>query len=398
MAMFRYAGLNLLDEVSHSIASHNDYPGVSAAQEAGISFMILGAGWKGKGGATGMEALQNHVKFFADDPRWSGFCGVQLADEPLREGKEQMRAYRAQRDWIAKTYPHLITLICEQLGAYPTWEEEYKTIHPDALIYQWYPYQTSDTKSLNLATYAYSCHDYASRFCMGRGIGYFVARGVQGIRRSETGLRMSTYVPLAHGCDGFIDWSWDSSDYYKQPHCIPNSPDRGYAWYARGKPRPTPHLDKLARINHEVANIGPALVKLRYVRSYHVDFKTATVGPALVYNFKHADNQRTGKLKAVTGTTNEIMVGFFRDEKNEEYFMIVNKLNARDPDGDETHLTRKITLTFADDVKAIERLSRFNGRVERLVLRKHTFSFFLQGGTGELFKYASGKPFPGARP
>ena len=66
MAMFRYAGLNLLDDVSHSNGGHQEYPGVSAAQEDGMPFMILGAGWAGTGGATPMDAFRNHVKFFAD--------------------------------------------------------------------------------------------------------------------------------------------------------------------------------------------------------------------------------------------------------------------------------------------------------------------------------------------
>ena len=43
MALFRYAGLNMLDEVSWSMGGHERYPGASAAQEACIPFMILGA-------------------------------------------------------------------------------------------------------------------------------------------------------------------------------------------------------------------------------------------------------------------------------------------------------------------------------------------------------------------
>ncbi len=76
--------------------------------------------------------------------------------------------------------------------------------------------------------------------------------------------------------------------------------------------------------------------------------------------------------------------------------MVVNKHNARDPHGDETHLLHQVTLTFTEDVGAIQRLSRHTGRVESLPLEDHRYTFYLPGGTGDLFKYRTGKPFVGA--
>ena len=76
MELVRRAGLNLISDVSHSNGGHTDYPGVSSVQAGGGSFMILGAGWAGKGAPTTLGSFQKHVKMFADDPRWSGFCGV----------------------------------------------------------------------------------------------------------------------------------------------------------------------------------------------------------------------------------------------------------------------------------------------------------------------------------
>ncbi len=145
---------------------------------------------------------------------------------------------------------------------------------------------------------------------------------------------------------------------------------------------------------HEIANLGPALLKLRHVRTCHINSKgNAGAGP--IYNFNDTDDLRTGKLTQVTGTTDHIMIGFFRDQSDQEYFMVVNKHNARDPHSDERNLLHKITLTFADEVKAIEKLSRFTGHVEHLNLRDHQLSFFLPGGTGDLFKYATSMPFAG---
>jgi len=372
MAMFRYAGLNLLDEVSWSNGGHERYPGASAAQEAGIPFMILGAASQ-EDPTEAMNAFQSHVMFMADDPRWSGLCGVQLADEPRN-------------------------LICETLSDYPTWEKQYKAIHPDAIIYQWYPYHTSDARSLDISGYMYACLGRASGFCRQRRIGFFLARGASGTPKSDSLLRLSTYAPLAYGCRGFIDWSWDTSDWYKQPGMTPYAPDTGYVWYGRGRPQPTPHTEKLVRINHEVANLGPTLLRLRHVRTVHLDVKTGSAGAGMLYHFDDAttDGLTSGRLKAVTGTTDHLLVGFFRDAGDEEYFMVVNKHNARDPHGDETPLLHRVTLTFTEDVGAIQRLSRHTGRVESLPLEDHRYTFYLPGGTGDLFKYRTGKPFVGA--
>lgn len=396
MAMFRYAGLNLLDEVSWSNGGHERYPGASAAQEAGIPFMILGAASQ-EDPDEAMSAFQSHVMFMADDPRWSGLCGVQLADEP-RNAVNQ-KNYRLQRNWLVQTYPRLLTLICEVLSDYPTCEKQYEAIRPDTFIYQWYPYHTSDVTSLDISPYMYACLGRASRFCRQRRIGFFIARGASGSRKSESLLRLSTYSTLAYGCQGFIDWSWDMSDWYKQPAMVPHSPDTGYVWYGRGRPKPTPHLEKMARINREVTNLGPTLVKLRHVRTVHLDEKTRNAGAGMLYHFDDStvDGLTSGKLSAVTGTTDHLLVGFFRDESDDEYFMVVNKHNARDPHGDETQLLHQVTLTFTEDISAIERLSRHTGRVENLPLRNCCFTFHLPGGTGDLFKYRTDKPFVGVQ-
>jgi hypothetical protein len=394
MDMFRYAGLNMLDEVSWSMGGHDRYPGASAAQEAGVPFMILGAALQ-EDPDEAMNAFQSHVMFMATDPRWSGFCGVQLADEP-RNPVNQAN-HRLQRDWLVQTYPRLLTTICEVLTDYPTCEKQYEIIQPDAFIYQWYPYYTSDTGDLDISPYMYACLARASKFHQKRGTGFFVARGVSGPSKSDSLLRVNTYAALAYGCKGFMDFSWDSSDRYKQMQLTPDPPDWGYVSYQRGKARPTSQLEKMARINREVANIGSALLKLRHVRTYHLDLETKNLGVEFQHNIDdmQKDGLLTNRLKTVTGTTNRLLVGFFLDAQEEEYFMVVNKRNARDPNGDETALLEKVTLTFADEVTVVQRLNRRTGHVENVALKGGPYVFYLPGGTGELFKYKSDKPFAG---
>ena len=82
--------------------------------------MILGAGWAREGVATAevFNAFANRVRRLADDPQWSGLCGVQLADEPRTAADHQ--AHRRQRDWLVQTYPHLLVSLCETLTDTPT--------------------------------------------------------------------------------------------------------------------------------------------------------------------------------------------------------------------------------------------------------------------------------------
>ncbi len=77
--------------------------------------------------------------------------------------------------------------------------------------------------------------------------------------------------------------------------------------------------------------------------------------------------------------------------------MVVNKRNARDPNGDETHLLERVTLSFADEVDVVQRLNRRTGDVENVPLKEHRYTFYLPGGTGELFKYQTDKPFVGVK-
>lgn len=395
MDLFRYAGLNMLDEVSWSMGGHERYPGASAAQEAGIPFIILGAALQEDSEAA-MNAFQSHVMSMVTDPLWSGLCGVQLADEP-RNPINQAN-HRKQRDWLVQTYPHLLTLICEVLTDYPTCEKEFEVIQPDAFIYQWYPYYTSDTRDLDISPYMYACLARASKFHQKRGTGFFIARGVTGPPKSDSLLRINTYASLAYGCKGFMDFSWDSSDRYKQVELTSDPPDWGYVSYRRGKAKVTSHLEKMAKINREVANIGQSLLGLQHIRSYHLDFETKNHGVEHLYNIDEMEKDEellTNQLIDVTGTTNRLMVSFFRDAEDEEYFMIVNKRNARDPNGDDTDLIERVTLDFSGETVAVQRLDRRSGIVENVILKDNRYILYLPGGTGELFKYKTGKPFVG---
>ncbi len=143
------------------------------------------------------------------------------------------------------------------------------------------------------------------------------------------------------------------------------------------------------------------MIKLRHIRTYHANLPNRTTWAGPLYGFAETDKLRTGKLIGVTGRTypfqDHLIVGFFRDPNNEEYFMVTNKINSRATDVDDAGLATQVTLTFKDEVNAIERLSRETGKVETLKLKDHTFTFKLPAGTGDLFKYTGGRPFIGVK-
>ena len=89
-----------------------------------------------------------------------------------------------------------------------------------------------------------------------------------------------------------------------------------------------------------------------------------------------------------------VLIGFFDDESGQEYFMVVNLvhgLNVSKMDG-----ARTVRLTFGSEVKRIERLNRMSGLVESLRTKPDSngtriLDLQLEGGTGDLFKWANGK-------
>ena len=376
--VLRQAGLNLLDDVSMSSGGHTWYPGLRTARQQKLSFMILGGPWEP------FEHFQTRVNWFADDPK---FFGVQLADEP--QDPKNQQTHRRQHLWIEKTHPRLLTLICESLTNTPAWESEWAAIKCDAIIYQWYPYDTSDGRSPRITDQIFACLERAARFCESRGLGFFVARGIRSRPKSESTLRLNTYAALAAGCRGFVDFTWGAG-----------SPDSGYVWYKdKSYQGPSRRFQVLAKINQEVAHLGRCLLKLRAVRTYHADLRTHLTWAGRNYGFDEPDKLRTGQLIAVEGSKTQraprLMVGCFRDSADEEYFLVVNKRESRAVDVDHDQLAQPVTLRFRDDVTAVERISRDTGKIERLPVKNGVLQFTLPGGTGDLLKVSNGKPFAG---
>ena len=376
----KQAGLNLLDEVSMSSGGHTWYPGLRTVRRQKLPFLILAGPWEP------YEHFQTRVKWFAEDPN---FFGVQLADEPQKPANQKV--HRRQQLWIEKTHPRLLTLICESLTNTPAWEAEWAAIKCDAIIFQWYPYDTSDGRSPTITRPVFACLERAARHCESHGLGFFVARGIRSRPKSESTLRLNTFAALAAGCRGFVDFTWGAS-----------SPESGYVWYKdKSYQGPSRRFQMLAKINREVAHLGPCLLKLRAVRTYHADLHTHLTWAGRNYGFDEPDKIRTGQLVAVEGSPVEraprLMIGVFRDAANQEYFLVVNKRESRAVEVDHDRLIQQVTLRFRGDVTAVERINRETGKIERLPLKDGAVRFSLPGGTGDLLKVSNGRPFAGIK-
>ena len=323
----------------------------------------------------------------------SNVIGVILGDEI-----EPNRAMgiRDIRDWIVGNQdPRIASLITISSVASTMSLEDYgklkETIEPDVFLFQHYP----DLRTKGWQPGYFGLLERWSTWTRDNEVGFWVYPRVYstdfiGIA-SESELRLQRFTTLAYGAKGLVDFMWPC-------HSPPSVPGAGY-WDGSGKP--TPMYKCLGPINREIANVAKSLVRLTSVGAYHLN-KTANAEHFVrhwmdVDTDKPAWLRRTWQLVNVSGTLNRnnIMVGFFRDDAGQEYFMVVNKDNAANQTGEE--LVTEVNLTFHPSVKAIQRLRRSDGSVERIaVSRNYTFS--LSGGTGDLFKFDTGAPFAGVDP
>lgn len=91
------------------------------------------------------------------------------------------------------------------------------------------------------------------------------------------------------------------------------------------------------------------------------------------------------------------LVSYLRDEAGDDYFMVVNLRHGADLDKQQAGDAMK--LFFDPGVLAVERLNRLTGQVDVLPTLDNPdggnryLEIALEGGTGDLFKYSTGRPF-----
>ena len=213
-----------------------------------------------------------------------------------------------------------------------------------------------------------------------------------GSRLDEADMRFQVFLSLAHGATGmhfFMYYGYEMSMVVDLGTPDPGSMGAGLPqkyehtvltrpWYAVRDMAP------------DVQALGRALLNLRPVG--------AVAYAGVVPDNCKAFEGHGGLLSAsvADAAAGPLAVGLFDDEAGEEYFFVVNLVHG--PLMSKLDGARTVRLIFKEDVEAVERLSRHTGRVEMLATESGTdgsrfLEFHLEGGTGDLFKWANGTPW-----
>ena len=204
----------------------------------------------------------------------------------------------------------------------------------------------------------------------------------------EADTRYLVYSFLAHGGQGIMLFS-----YYGHPEgmvwdpCMPESPmsdDHKYeetitsrAWHAYRDVMP------------EVKNLAPTLINLR---SKDAIGYVGTIPSGCSAYSTHGD---LTSFTVVGAPSDPAMVGWFVDENEEEYFMIVNLVHGANLS--KMDAARTVRLTFDSSVTQIERRNRLTGLIETINTKvdgsNRILDVWLPGGTGDLFKWSNGQPW-----
>ena len=364
-----------------------------------------------------VEQMQDEVAhFLATYPGGEGFL---VHDEPKLP---EMEAVGQMIAWIKQTYPHALVYSnaypparergshAKHAGAewlasglydepavpysYDDYLNDYvEIVKPDVLMMDQYPFvRLPEDDPTRYYHERYFAAMSAVRKAAGRaGIPYWLyvqAFEADNYRRlpSESDLRMQVYSCLAYGATGIGYFTYDSA-------------------FKRGLLEedfsPSPLYPLAAALNKEVAHLGSALrfltsTDVRYVGPPITLHEGAIQGVPAGIGLYHPKSRVATHVADITikdgGPDRNALIGFFKDDNGDSYFMIVNLAHGEGLTAEQTAMS--ITLTLAPSVTKLTRLSRVTGQPEDVPMNAQTVDLTLPGGTGDLFKIGDDE-FPG---
>jgi hypothetical protein len=201
---------------------------------------------------------------------------------------------------------------------------------------------------------------------------------------SESEMRYQAYTALAYGFTGISYWTYASS--YK--------PYTNAMLDANGSP--THMYYSAMKLVPELKVLGERLKNMTSTGVYYqpgricVDNQWVFPQPKGTVRWTPQADSRIKSIECSDGVDG-FLIGFFKNDVGEEYFMLVNTHHAAGKDAAST--SAAISIQF-NEVSKLERLNRQTGKVESIPLCDHQLNHYvLPGGTGELFKFSNGKPF-----
>jgi len=276
-------------------------------------------------------------------------------------------------------------------------EDFIEIIQPDVMMFDIYPFQAK----AGVANCYMRNMQIVRKASLKAGVPYwvFVQSYIYKDRRlpSDSDNRLQLFVAMTMGYTGLSYFTYDGS--FTE------------GLLTRGR-SPGKAFEYAARANREVMNIaGPirflTSTNIRYVKGTHespvpqgllssdkyllVDpmVKDITVDvPKRLPNRKEDHATYLSDRPYLGG-----LIGYFRDDQGQKYFMLTNTWHSMTATSEQRTLTFRIV--FDPSVKAVLRLSRRTGKVEKLAVDpKKGLAVTLPGGTGDLFKFDTG-PFVG---
>ena len=198
---------------------------------------------------------------------------------------------------------------------------------------------------------------------------------------SESDYRMNVFSALTCGFKGFADFTYCGG--HERDILMPDG-------------TPSPLFEPAAKAHAEVVRIGQCL---RYLTSTEIAFlagDSTSRKPTFIEDWQPGldGDTRLHSIDVIDGSKYEKgLIGCFRDDRGQRYFMLTNLYQHADKSADECAV--KFRLKFDPSVRSLLRLNRETGQEERLTIDPaQGLLVSLPGGTGDLFKYDEG-PFVG---
>ena len=339
-----------------------------------------------------------------------GAALICVVDEPRVRGMSQQQArdvyeqIRQRIAWVKRNYPDLLAYANLSIGSIDV-NRYIKTCQPDVFSFDEYPLLLDGTDHPAYGEKLLRGREFARRF----RLPYWMLLQAFGRKMpgreswrsyrvpDEADMRYLVFSFLAHGGSGLTLYIYYGYG-YDPPVTIRNMVDDLRVRHP-GKEPPANHRYEhtvkrrswfaIRDLAPEVQTLARALLNLRTKDPLGY----AGTAPAGCPKF-----EGHGALRSVAGRNDApepMLVSFFEDEAGEEYFFVVNLVHG--PNMSKMDGRKTLRLVFDRTVERIERLNRLTGRVEALRTgtegAKRVLDIHLEGGTGDLFKWATGKPW-----
>ena len=201
---------------------------------------------------------------------------------------------------------------------------------------------------------------------------------------SESDLRMQVFAHLTSGYTGIAYFTYEDQ--------------QGPAMVSNATLERRPIYYQVARLNQEVRNVGQTLRFLKSTDVRYVPGRGNPVPAGATAWQPGAGGDPTIKSVVIEDPNAEpaewrdVLIGFFRDDRDRDYFMLANLWHGGGASAAQRALT--VTLTLDQTVTRMGRLSRETGRPETLLVDGDKFQVTLPGGTADLFRLGDAE-FPG---